>query len=181
LKFTTEEPEEEENDQPDLVPKASKDQSCQLLTRALDMASTSASIMDKKLLVLYTGGTMGMNFDEKDGALSPKKGYLTARIMELPEIGRSDMPQFDIIEYERLIDSSCMGPPDWIKIASDIEDNYLKYDGFVIIMGTVSLMIRAVCLLLSPANSRLTPNTPTLHAFSPRTQWPTPPARCPSC
>jgi L-asparaginase/Glu-tRNA(Gln) amidotransferase subunit D len=29
-----------------------------------------------------------------------------------------------------------MGPNDWVKIATDIEDNYYKYDGFVVIMGT---------------------------------------------
>jgi len=32
--------------------------------------------------------------------------------------------------------SSCMGPSDWIKIASNIEAAYFNYDGFVIIMGT---------------------------------------------
>ncbi len=46
------------------------------------------------------------------------------------------MPYFAIKEYDPLLDSSCMGPGDWVKIASDIEENYLAYDGFVVIMGT---------------------------------------------
>lgn len=71
-----------------------------------------------------------------DGALSPERGYLTDRIKELPEMSRPEMPNFTIIEYDPLLDSSCMGPSDWVKICKDIENNYLKYDGFVVLMGT---------------------------------------------
>ena len=92
-------------------------------------------IMKRKVLILYTGGTMGMRM-QKDGTLAPERGYLSARIKEMPEIGRSEMPDFTIKEYIPLLDSSMMGPCDWVKIATDIEENYLKYDGFVVIMGT---------------------------------------------
>ena len=78
---------------------------------------------------------MGMK-PGKDGALAPERGYLTERIKELPEMSRPEMPTFTIIEYNPLIDSSCMGPKEWIKICTDIEANYFKYDGFVVIMGT---------------------------------------------
>lgn len=78
---------------------------------------------------------MGMR-QVADGSLAPIPGYLTEKIMELPERQDGRMPMFDIIEYEELIDSSCMGPKNWIKIASDIEEQYLSYDGFVVIMGT---------------------------------------------
>lgn len=77
---------------------------------------------------------MGMK-PQQNGALSPAAGYLTERINELPEMYRPEMPAFEIKEYDPLLDSSCMGPPDWVKIASDIEDNYFKFDGFVVIMG----------------------------------------------
>ena len=87
------------------------------------------------MLLLYTGGTMGM-VAAQDGSLSPQAGYLTDRINELPEMSRPEMPLYDIKEYDPLIDSSMMGPNDWVKIATDIEENYLVYDGFVIIMGT---------------------------------------------
>jgi L-asparaginase len=70
------------------------------------------------------------------GSLSPQAGYLTEKLRELPEMSQPEMPQFDIKESEELIDSSCMGPSHWASIASDIEANYFKYDGFVVIMGT---------------------------------------------
>lgn len=89
----------------------------------------------KKVLILYTGGTMGMRKDE-NGSLSPVPGYLTERIKELPELARPEMPSFTIKEYSPLLDSSCMGPSNWEMIATDINDEYLNYDGFVVIMGT---------------------------------------------
>ena len=105
----------------------------------LSLSSYSSSALmgsiKKKVLILYTGGTMGMRLQE-DGTLAPERGYLTARIREMPETSRAEMPDFIIKEYLPLLDSSLMGPCDWIKIATDIEENYLKYDGFVVIMGT---------------------------------------------
>jgi L-asparaginase len=106
--------------------------------RPADMRARGGSLFGegkKKVLLLYTGGTMGM-VAAKDGSLSPQAGYLTDRINELPEMSRPEMPIYDIIEYDPLIDSSMMGPKDWVTIATDIETNYLNYDGFVIIMGT---------------------------------------------
>ena len=44
-----------------------------------------------------------------DGSLSPEPGYLTERIKELPEMSRPEMPDYKIIEYDPLLDSSCMG------------------------------------------------------------------------
>ena len=89
----------------------------------------------KKILILYTGGTMGMKKDAK-GALVPVKGYLIEQIAMMPEIRNEDMPLYDVIEWPTLIDSSCMGPNEWVEIAMEIEKAYLHYDGFVVIMGT---------------------------------------------
>lgn len=89
----------------------------------------------KKVLILYTGGTMGM-IPEADGSLAPKEGYLTEVIINMPELKRDEMPQCTVKEYVPLLDSSAMGPAHWSKIATDIEENYLHYDGFVVIMGT---------------------------------------------
>ena len=80
----------------------------------------------KSVLIIYCGGTMGMRPDAS-GSLCPVPGYLTACINELPEMSRPEMPKFDIIEYQPLLDSSCMGPEEWIKIAEDIEKAYLNY------------------------------------------------------
>lgn len=99
----------------------------------------------KKVLLLYTGGTMGM-VAQKDGSLSPQAGFLTDRINELPEMSRPEMPVYHIKEYDPLMDSSCMGPKEWQMIASDIETDYLNYDGFVVIMGTDTMAYAASAL-----------------------------------
>jgi L-asparaginase len=88
---------------------------------------------EKSVLILYTGGTMGMQKIE-DGSLAPVKGYLTEQISLLPH--HPEMPQIIVKEYEEVLDSSSMGPREWAIIVNDIETNYLKYDGFVIIIGT---------------------------------------------
>ena len=101
----------------------------------------------KRVLILYTGGTMGMKPGVgADGALAPVPGYLTEEVKRTPELLRPEMPYFDIKEYSPLIDSSCMGPANWVDIATDIEQNYLNYDGFVVIMGTDTMAYAASAL-----------------------------------
>lgn len=73
---------------------------------------------------------------DQNGSLAPKAGYLTERIQEMPEMNRAEMPNYVIKEFNPLIDSSCMGPPHWAMIATEIETNYFEFDGFVVIMGT---------------------------------------------
>lgn len=104
--------------------------------------STINTRKKKRVLLVYTGGTMGMKM-QVDGSLAPEQNYLTERINTLPEMTRPEMPEYSIIEYTPLLDSSCMGPKDWIKIASDIENNYNDYDGFVVIMGTDTMAYAA--------------------------------------
>ncbi|GMH55507.1 hypothetical protein TrRE_jg10229, partial [Triparma retinervis] len=55
-----------------------------------------------KVLILYTGGTMGMKKQE-DGGLAPERGYLTQKIMEMEEIRNDSMPLCYIKEYKDLI------------------------------------------------------------------------------
>ena len=62
------------------------------------------------VLVIYTGGTMGMKRDDKNGALKPEPGYLTQQIKGLPEMANPEMPNHDIIEFDPLIDSSWYTP-----------------------------------------------------------------------
>ena len=88
---------------------------------------------------------MGMKPDA-DGALAPVPGYLTEEVKRTPELLRPEMPYFDIKEYSPLIDSACMGPSNWVDIATDIEKNYLYYDGFVVVMGTDTMAYAASAL-----------------------------------
>ena len=60
----------------------------------------------RSVLVIYTGGTMGMKRDEAAGTLKPEPGYLTQQIKELPEMSNPEMPLYNIVEFDVLIDSS---------------------------------------------------------------------------
>ena len=89
---------------------------------------------------------MGMQPDPMSGALVPTPNYFTSQILAMQEMSNDKMPYFDIIEYELLLDSACMGPSDWVSIAEDIERHYYDYDGFVIIMGTDTMAYAASAL-----------------------------------
>jgi L-asparaginase len=102
-------------------------------------------LQKNSLLVIYTGGTLGMQADA-DGCLAPVEGYLLQQMKAMPELNQARMPKWDLIEYSPLIDSSDMNPTDWKKIATDIEKNYFNYDGFVILMGTDTMAYCASAL-----------------------------------
>lgn len=96
----------------------------------------------KSVLVINTGGTMGMGRNS-EGTLEPIKGYLTQQILQMPEIQQPEMPRVTVIEYDPLLDSSAMGPKSWGTIVSDIEKCYNNYDGFVVVMGTDTMHFAA--------------------------------------
>lgn len=100
----------------------------------------SSTVDTKRILTLLTGGTAGMRRDPLNGSLVPVKGYLAESLQTMLNGRRSSYkyPQVTVIEFEPQLDSSDMGPDDWIKIASKIESSYDQYDGFVVVMGTVS-------------------------------------------
>ncbi len=68
--------------------------------------------------------------------LQPESGYLESQLRLMPELQSDSMPQYEIIEYNPVIDSANMAPENWMKIASDVAANYSKFDGFVILHGT---------------------------------------------
>jgi len=95
--------------------------------------------MSKRLLILYTGGTIGMQHTEK--GLAPATD-LAANISALFGPGRtlaSDPPQLSVQTIHPLIDSSDMRPRNWLELAECIETAYDKYDGFVVLHGTDTL------------------------------------------
>lgn len=101
--------------------------------------------MKKKFIyIAYTGGTIGMK-KSKYGYI-PVSGYLQKKLMKMPEFHSPEMPYFTIEEYRPLIDSSNMTPTEWQVIADDIEKNYYKYDGFVILHGTDTMAYTASAL-----------------------------------
>ncbi|AJI55632.1 L-asparaginase, type I family protein [Francisella philomiragia] len=99
---------------------------------------------NRKILVLYTGGTIGMISTEQGYDVEP--GYLTKTIAGIRDFYHYDMPEFEIKEYSDLIDSSNIDPKRWISLAQDILSNYANYDGFVILHGTDTLAYTASVL-----------------------------------
>ncbi|AJC48807.1 asparaginase [Allofrancisella guangzhouensis] len=102
------------------------------------------SLNHKKILVLYTGGTIGMV--STANGYDVEKGYLTKTINDIIDFYNHKMPKFVIKEYRPLIDSSNIKPTNWLTLALDIVKNYDSYDGFVVLHGTDTLAYTASIL-----------------------------------
>ena len=101
----------------------------------------------KRVLMLCTGGTLTMAPDPSaGGALAPVEGALSAYLQDMNELQNSDMPDLVLHEYAPFVDSSDLGPADWARLAHDIRDNYLHFDGFVVITGTDTMAYAATAL-----------------------------------
>ncbi len=98
---------------------------------------------NNKILLIYTGGTIGMHKDAETGALVP---FDFSKILEqIPELKLIDK-QIDTISFEKPVDSSNIQPRHWIKLAEIIEQNYDHYDGFVILHGSDTMAYTASAL-----------------------------------
>ena len=100
--------------------------------------------MRKRVYIVYTGGTIGMN--RSRSGYRPEAGYLQAQLADMPELRHPSMPAYTIHQWDPLLDSSNMTPADWVKIARDVETNYERYDGFVVLHGTDTMAYTASAL-----------------------------------
>lgn len=100
--------------------------------------------MKKRVCIIYTGGTVGM-VSTKNG-YAPQKGYLAGAMSSMPELNSPEMPQWTLIEFEELLDSSSMSFRQWNQIARAVRENYDGYDGFVILHGTDTMSYTASAL-----------------------------------
>src|SRR5687767_663963 len=100
--------------------------------------------MRKRVYIVYTGGTIGM--ERTRSGYRPRSGSLQAQMADMPELKHASMPSYTIHEYDPLLDSSNMTPREWIEIARDIEANYDRYDGFVVLHGTDTMAYTASAL-----------------------------------
>lgn len=98
----------------------------------------------KKICILYTGGTIGMVPTENGYA--PKKGYFYDAISSIPDLKNPDMPDWDMIEFDPLLDSSNIAVAQWNQIGRAIRDQYDEYDGFVVLHGTDTMAYTASAL-----------------------------------
>ncbi|CAG2169507.1 unnamed protein product, partial [Oppiella nova] len=136
------------------------------ITRA---ESTGSLANESKVLVLFSGGTIGMMKNAR-GAYEPKAGALVPALKKypqlhdpeyvvkhlgmpadksplvLPDTGESSRVVYTIYEYEPLLDSSNFTVDDWINIALDIQQSYHHFNGFVILHGTDTMAYTASAL-----------------------------------
>ena len=97
----------------------------------------------KSVLIIYTGGTIGMKEDPADGTLKP---FDFSQIKEeVPELNKFDV-RIDSYTFDPLIDSSDVEPSLWADLAQLISDKYEEYDGFVILHGTDTMAYSASTL-----------------------------------
>lgn len=94
----------------------------------------------KRLLILYTGGTIGMG--QTPQGLAPLPGLLPQQLTRLARDGVS----WEVREYAPLLDSSAITLADWQRLVADIAANYAQFDGFVVIHGTDTMAYSASVL-----------------------------------
>lgn len=99
--------------------------------------------MKAKILLIYTGGTIGMIRNAATGALQPFK--FDQLVDEIPELHEFDY-KIDTFSFDPVLDSSNMSPADWVSIAEVIEEKYDSYNGFVILHGTDTMAYTASAL-----------------------------------
>jgi len=94
------------------------------------------------VLIIYTGGTLGMSYDEH-GSLVP---FNFSRIVEkVPSIQEFDV-HVTVISFPKLVDSADIRPDHWVDMAYIIHENYRLYDGFVVVHGTDTMAYSASAL-----------------------------------
>ncbi len=99
--------------------------------------------LNPSILVIYTGGTIGMVEDSATGTLNPFNfKHLTSQI---PEIKKFNY-HIESLSFDPIIDSSDMEPAVWVRLAKLIEEHYERFDGFVILHGSDTMAYTASAL-----------------------------------
>lgn len=98
----------------------------------------------KKILIIHTGGTIGMV--RTANGFAPKAGALIEELKQIRDLNSPFMPEWDLIEFDPLLDSTNVRYEQWNAIADTIDLYYDKYDGFVVLHGTDTLAYSASAL-----------------------------------
>jgi L-asparaginase len=101
--------------------------------------------MPKKssVLLIYTGGTIGMMQDARSGELKPFD--FKSLTEQIPELNKFDI-HLSSISFKKPIDSSNMHPSVWVELAGIIKSRYSEFDGFVILHGSDTMSFTASAL-----------------------------------
>lgn len=100
-------------------------------------------IIQPNILLIYTGGTIGMIKDADTGAL--RAFDFNSLLIRIPELRLLDCT-IETISFKDPIDSSNMNPKYWADIANIISDNYNVFDGFVVLHGSDTMSYSASAL-----------------------------------
>lgn len=100
--------------------------------------------MRKHILIIYTGGTIGMS--RSPNGYAPQDGLLRRELADIPDLRAPELPEWTLLELSPLLDSSDMTVREWNQIARVIADHYAEYDGFVVLHGTDTMAYTASAL-----------------------------------
>lgn len=115
------------------------------------LTRTESETTDPKILLIYTGGTIGMTVNPTSGALEPYNfEYLIQNVPKLKKLNYN----LDHFQFKMPLDSSTITPRHWEEIAHVIEDCYDDYDGFVVLHGTDTMAYTASALSYMLENLR---------------------------
>ncbi|XP_055384094.1 L-asparaginase [Condylostylus longicornis] len=135
-----------------------------------NLKSFEEDVAEARVLVIYTGGTIGM-MRNNDDVLEPIADTLVKELRQYPNLhdkkyaskrfgdennmtplclpsvqGETRRIIYSVIEYDPLLDSSNMSIKEWSQIAEDIKHSYEFFDGFVVLHGTDTLSYTASAL-----------------------------------
>lgn len=97
-----------------------------------------------RVLIIYTGGTIGMKRTDKGYA--PISGYFSSALSAIDDLRSDDVPDWELYEMSPLLDSSDITVTEWNAIGAVIFENYETYDGFVVLHGTDTMAYTASAL-----------------------------------
>ena len=125
---------------------------------AYPRASVASMGPTSRVLVLYTGGTIGMRQNAR-GVYEPVSGWFAEKVAEQPQLHDPSQPRFttfpsrsgrrvhyEISAYDPPLDSANLALSDWARFATDIATHYDAFDAFVVVHGTDTMAYTASAL-----------------------------------
>ena len=99
---------------------------------------------DKKVLIIYTGGTIGMKNTSR--GYRPVPGFFADAVDAIADMKSEGFPSWELHEMSPILDSSNMTVREWNAIATVIYENRDRYSGFVVLHGTDTMAYTASAL-----------------------------------
>ena len=112
-------------------------------TYKIETSQTPKNKQASSVMMIYTGGTLGMVYDIKSKSLAPLD-FEQIRV-NMPEVERLDF-DLTILALHQPIDSSNIKPEVWLELANIIKQNFEEFDAFVILHGTDTMAFTASAL-----------------------------------